>query len=284
MKVAYVTHYDAKHVNDSWSGTGYWIAQSLKREGLSTHYVGPLIQKNSFLCRFKQAFYKCNEGKKYEPSLELSVFRHYAKQVNKILQGLDYDVVFGPGGIPISYLKCEKPVVQWTDATFALIKDYYPWFRGLCRETVRNFELMERSTQSNCRLLIYSSEWAAQSAIRDYHTDPSKVKVVPFGANLDNNLTIEDVKAMINSRPSYRCNLLLVGVDWFRKGCDVACAVAKKLNENGLDTQLTIIGCTPPVDETIPRYVRNLGFVSKSTREGITYFNTSWLVIAMSAT
>ncbi len=274
MKIAYVTLGDARKINDGWSGTRYWMAKSLEGQGLSVYHVGHLIEKNSFLCRFKQILYQCNERKIYKPGLEMAVFKNYAKQVNKKLQGLDYDVVMSPDGFTISYLKCEKPIVQWSDATFALLKDFYPVFSTFCSETVRNFELMESSSQRNCKLLIYSSEWAAQSAIRHYHSDPSKVAVVPFGANLENNLTLEDIKSIIKSRKSDRCNLLLVGREWARKGCDVACAVVQKLNEMGLDTQLTIVGCTPPENTTIPGCVRIIGFVDKTTPEGMEKITT----------
>jgi glycosyltransferase involved in cell wall biosynthesis len=129
---------------------------------------------------------------------------------------------------------------------------------------------MERSAMERCKLAIYSSEWAAKSAIDYYKTDPNKVKVVPFGANISIHKTFSEVKELINSRPSDKCKLLFLGVDWFRKGGDVALKVAEELNNSGLDTQLTIVGSQPTFNYSIPDFVKPLGFINKSNQEGQT--------------
>ncbi|MFM5994140.1 MAG: glycosyltransferase, partial [Dolichospermum sp.] len=44
--------------------------------------------------------------------------------------------------------------------------------------------------------------------------------------------------------------------------------IAKKLNNLGLNTELTIVGCQPNLDENLPDFVKVLGFIPKSTSEG----------------
>jgi glycosyltransferase involved in cell wall biosynthesis len=61
---------------------------------------------------------------------------------------------------------------------------------------------------------------------------------------------------------------LFLGVDWFRKGGDVALKVAEELNKLGLNTELTVVGCQPIVEGSLPSFVKPLGFISKSTNEG----------------
>lgn len=119
-----------------------------------------------------------------------------------------------------------------------------------------------------CSLAIYSSDWAAKSAIHDYGADPAKVKVVPFGSNTDSPFTYDTIQDVIKARPSDCCKLLFLAVDWIRKGGDVAYEVAKKLNESGLRTELTVVGCNPSFDEPLPGFMNVLGFISKSTEEG----------------
>ncbi|HEX8299778.1 MAG TPA: glycosyltransferase family 4 protein, partial [Rubricoccaceae bacterium] len=63
------------------------------------------------------------------------------------------------------------------------------------------------------------------------------------------------------------CNLLFLGVDWYRKGGDVAVQVADALNAVGVPTTLTVVGCTPNLDRPRP-YVHLRGFISKATAEG----------------
>jgi glycosyltransferase involved in cell wall biosynthesis len=62
--------------------------------------------------------------------------------------------------------------------------------------------------------------------------------------------------------------LLFLGIDWFRKGGNVALEVAKKLNNSGLNTELTVVGCQPIVEGSLPDFVKPLGFIQKSTPEG----------------
>lgn len=268
MKIAYVTTYYAGNINDGWSGTGYHIAQSLIKQSLSLRYIGPLEKKNSFLLKFKQKIYNNLIRKKYLPALEPSVLKYYARQAEKILSKLDYDVVLSPGYFPIAYLHTEKPIVIWGDATFKLLKDYYPKYRNLCNETIKNWDLAEQIAQKKCRLLIYSSRWAAKSAVEDYQTDPSKVRVVPFGANIESNRDEGEIRNLVEARPRDKCKLLFVGVDWIRKGGNIAFKVAKELNQSGLNTELTIVGCEPIIDEPLPDFVKNLGFINKSAQEG----------------
>ena len=48
----------------------------------------------------------------------------------------------------------------------------------------------------------------------------------------------------------------------------MAYQVAKRLNQAGLKTELTIVGCEPLLKESLPEFVKTLGFISKSTEAG----------------
>jgi hypothetical protein len=78
--------------------------------------------------------------------------------------------------------------------------DFYPDFTNLCTETIRHGNEMEQSALSRCRLAIYSSEWAANSAIQHYNVNPTKVRVVPFGANIECDRRIEDIARIASSK------------------------------------------------------------------------------------
>ena len=65
------------------------------------------------------------------------------------------------------------------------------------------------------------------------------------------------------------CSLLFIGVDWLRKGGDLAVAVTKQLNERGLNATLTIVGCEPMLSGPLPTYVHYAGFLSKTRKEDV---------------
>lgn len=272
MRIAYVTNFDASTllVPNNWSGTGYYIGQALKcQSSLSLDYIGPLQDKKElqFLNEFK-SFYHRLHGKNYIKYIEPSILKDHASQISRKLNDIKADVIFSASSDSITYLEDDRPIVFWADATFANLIDFYPAYSNLCQESLQTAHLTQQIALEKARLAIYSSEWAAQTAIDYYHADPDKVKVVPFGANVESNKNIDEIRSIIAARPKDTCKLLFLGVDWFRKGGDVALEVAKYLNNVGLNTELTLVGCQSIDSQPIPDFVKSLGFISKSTSEG----------------
>ena len=194
--------------------------------------------------------------------------KNYARQVEQKLAQNKDAIVFSATVEPIAYLECSLPMVFWADATFAGIVNFYPQYSNLHSDVVQDWHQMEKSALERCRLAIYSSDWAAQSAIENYGAEPEKVKVVPFGANIDSELDSGLVKEAISAKKADVCKLLFLGVEWHRKGGNIAYQVTKLLNQAGINAELTIVGCQPEVEEPLPEFVKILGFISKSTAEG----------------
>jgi glycosyltransferase involved in cell wall biosynthesis len=179
-------------------------------------------------------------------------------------------LVFSPGAIPIAYLKTGYPVVMWSDATFAVMENYYPEFTGLAYSTIHDCHAYEHKVMTNSDMLIFSSEWAARSAVSRYHAKPSHVHVIQYGANINSVFTTnEEIENIINSRSRAEMKLLFIGQNWERKGAAKAIEVVNNLNKNGLNASLTIIGCKPPDNFALPQCVNVLGFVDKSKPEGM---------------
>lgn len=272
MDLAYVTTYDSTDVRN-WSGIGLYLSQALCDRARSFHRIGSLIDEPSLLSKVKQRYYWHFCKRAFLFDREPSVLQGYAMQISKMLQAVNVDVVFSPSTIPISQLECRQPIVFWTDATFGGIINFYPEFSNLCLETIKHGNNLEKAALDKCKLAIYSSSWAAQSAINLYQADPSKVKVVPFGANLACDRNLDDIKAIVSYRKSESCKLLFLGVDWKRKGGDVALSVTKELNRIGLPTELTVVGCRPHIDEPLPDFVKVIEFISKNNPEGLLRIN-----------
>jgi glycosyltransferase involved in cell wall biosynthesis len=269
MKISYVSAYDAQDVR-SWSGTPYHMSQALSQIANDVEYIGslkvPLSSKVLF--RAKQVFYKFLAGKRYIRDADLPTLKQFARQIDSRLSQSRSDVVISPTSYTLAYLKSKQPLVFWADATFAELIDYYPFHTNLCKESIRNGLAMEQAVFDKCKLAIFSSDWAANSALRNYRIDSAKVQVVSYGANIDCQRTLADIRESAQARPSNCCKLLFMGVNWQRKGGNIAVDVATALNQAGLKTELTLAGCQPPVDKPLPEFVRSLGFISKSTSAG----------------
>lgn len=281
MQIAYLTSYDVLD-STTWSqkqlglcGAGYHLAKSLEAQSMSLDYIGPLEQvKPSLEHKFKWHLNQKLFKKDYFYFLEPSVLEKYSSQVLPKLAKLNSDVVLCPENtIPLAYLECKQPIILWTDAPLSASVNHYPWLSKLTRETLNHLYAMEKLAMEKCKLLIFLSDWAAQTAIETYGIDPSKVTVVPWGANLEINRNSEDIHSIVEAKKDECCKLLFIGVDWFRKGGDIAFKIAEELNSRGIKTELSVVGCEPETEYPLPSYVKKLGFIPKNTWEGLNKIN-----------
>lgn len=245
IQIAYLTSVDIKK---SWSGISYHAAQALQKHCGEVFYIGP---QDSDQKSGKQAFYKTLRSllKKIARNYivydyHISVGKKFAKVASQVFAQRSFDVIVAPTSITeIAFLETDIPVVLLEDATFALLHNYYHLYTNIPKRAVRQLDAATNRALKKASLIVYSSAWAAQSAIKDYSADPQKVHVVPMGANFANLPGKEIVQ---QRKKSDRCRLLFVGVDWQRKGGQIAFETLLKLEELGIQAELIICGCIPP--------------------------------------
>jgi glycosyltransferase involved in cell wall biosynthesis len=267
MRLAYITTYDP---NDrrNWSGSGYSIMQALADQEISVDALGPLRADYKIVGRMKGKFYKKVFRSDHDYERERLPTQGYARQINEKLGYKDYDIILSPGSIPVSRLQCRQPIVIWADATFASYIEHYGIASALSRKTIRAGHITERLAYSRSSLLIFASQWAAKSAISCYKIDASKVKIVPFGANLQNPPNRQIVLDSIHSRSRATCHLVTIGTDWNRKGVSKSIELSVLLNNRGIPTTLSVVGCYPPAGFSVPGFVNLEGFIDKRTVNG----------------
>jgi glycosyltransferase involved in cell wall biosynthesis len=264
MKLVYLSYYDPYDIH-TWSGIASYMLKAIQSTFQEVKVIGNLKQNN--LITFIKGFLYGRIYKQiYTPPCEPSVLKRNSEYLERVLTKIDHEVVFSERTLPIAYLQTEKPIVFWHDANFA---GYLKLFRGsenFCSESKRNANKSEQLALSKCRLAIYSSEWAARTAIQYYDVDPDKVKVVPFGANINCNRNIQDIENILKNKKNDCCRLLFISVDWKTKGGDIAVKIAEQLNQRGINCELHIAGCTPLV--TSPDFVKIHGFICKASEQG----------------
>lgn len=125
----------------------------------------------------------------------------------------------------------------------------------------------ERRVLDKCLYACYASDWAAEAALKVYGSAyEKKIKVIPFGANMEVPRQRADIEKIIAAREPGKCNLLFIGRYWEAKGGPVALAVAEELHRRGVLVQLDVVGCAPTTE--VPEFVKVHGFVSKKSVEG----------------
>jgi len=246
LRIAYVSMVDPRN-RRSWSGTLSAIATALGNECGEVVFIGPLPMRSQRIRRAISLQLERTIG--WNPRLDLSegFMRRLGRIASRRIEASSCDLVVVPTQRwLIGQLRTSLPIVYVSDATPRLLRDYYAEFSSP-RLPERRFETLDRAERTaiaRAERLIYSSQWAADSAIADYGADPDLIGVFPFGANLDEPPTHGEINA---DPPSDRCDLLFVGRNWERKGGAIALDTLRALRGWGIAATLTVVGCTPPV-------------------------------------
>jgi len=272
MKIAFTTVFDPKNVQN-WSGTPFYMSNAFEQVA-DVEYISNLKNKTPLAYKFKKSLKRIFTGKRESLRFNFKVAENYSKQVAKRLANSDCDAIISPLINPITHLDSPKPIVLWTDALNASLLGFYPSSDSITSRFIEDANDLTLECIARSRLLIFSSDWAAQSAIATFGINNNKVKVVPFGANINESPQQDEITKNISTKNRDTVKLLFLGIDWYRKGGDIVFAVANELHARGQKVELNFVGCLPPNDVDIPAYVKCHGFVSKAQPEGYKLLQT----------
>jgi len=248
-RIAFVTYRDPMD-RRSRSGCYYFMVKALQKYCGDVHCVGPVCP---VIFRAGQVFNKASRfllGKGYDYTHSVPVAKNLAKFFKQRLSCISPDLIFAPvASTEIAYLDTSIPIVYESDATFASVEGYYAIYSGLFDFSSRQAHLIEKLAIQKASLLIYLSQRAARSAIRDYQAEGSKIHIIPQGANFED---IPSAETVLHPRGMDECRLLFVGVDWVRKGGEIAVEALNELRTMGIPARLTICGCVPPSRFRVP--------------------------------
>ncbi|HKX62999.1 MAG TPA: glycosyltransferase family 4 protein [Verrucomicrobiae bacterium] len=265
IEAIYLARDDALNV-ETWSGTPYWIGKALEKAGFRLHYACPIAEPYRLYYRIKGRLIRMM-GWDYSPAGERPWLRAYGRRATRLIAGKGGRVLFSCGRPQLPYLHTDLPIVFFDDASVPAITRTHPSVTNLFPAAKARLLEAERRVIEKCSWACYSSEWAAEGAARTYGgiLEP-KIKVVPFGANMDVERSEAEVDSIIRGRNRQQCNLLFVGRHWENKGGPIAVAAAEELHRRGVNVRLDVVG--PDLNGALPGFVRAHGFVSKNTVAG----------------
>ena len=263
LKIGYLSSEDPRNKR-VWSGTHYSIYNALRQVG-QVEILGPFVPeftltvgkiKNQVLLRlFKKRF-------DYRHSIALS--KAYAKYFSVKIKHGKYDLLVAPAAsAEIASLETDIPIIYISDGTFKSCLNYHKSLSNLTEESVKLGNKVEQLAIEKSKYVIVSSEWAAKSVKEDYGASDEKIKVIPFGANME---VLPSEQQLVFEIPT-EWRLLFVGVYWESKGGDIVFRAFNFLRERGYNVSLTILGCTPPV-EVKDEKITVIPFIDKNNLEG----------------
>lgn len=272
MKIAFLmNHFDRTDITKYPRSVGYYIVKSLEKQGVEVELIPPAISKPiELLYKIKQAYYKYFLNKRHLRYVDTGLVKNEAKKRSKILKKSNADFIFSFGPIGSAFLDTDKKISYWADACFPAIHGYAPTFSNLSKSTINNFNLIEQIGLNRTIATFYSSEWTYNSAIKNYEVDVDKLHVLPLGANLEIDYGTQTIQEIIQKRKETKvCKFLFVGTNWKYKGADKAIKIVEELNNKGLHSQLTIIGCEPLENRDLPDFVKVIKFIDTKTDVGL---------------
>ena len=269
MRVAFLANkYLDPRRSGSWSGLPYFIRRALEDAGVETSLIW-CEDRHRMACWVQFFYWRIRHRRRYLRYCNERLLQGYARQIERRLASAPpADAVFSVSTWLLAFLRTDLPTVLYTDACFSALLGFYESFSNLAPASVFEGHLVERLALNRCSRVIYSTSWAARAAQDAYDVDPAKTHVVFYGAGFHDPPDPADVAALIRARNPASCSLLLVGVDWKRKGADVAVAAVSALQARGCNARLTIVGCRPPPGRTLPPFVEVIPFLDKETAEG----------------
>lgn len=248
----------------AWSGIYFKVYETLKNQGFDVIILGPYpkSKKAARLIFLIEKFVKFFSSKRYyhHGSIASAFFR--GKYFTRIIKNTDCDIVFGvTAASEIAFLKTDKPIFYFTDASFGQLSTYYSNFNDLSRLSRWEANYVEKKALDKCKHIIYPSLWAKDYTLNYYGVSAYKLKVFKMGANLSFPDKINDRKTLKS-----RIKFLFLGVDWERKGGHLVLETLNELKRKKYDLELIVCGCTPTVKE---EYVQIIPFLNKNIKKDI---------------
>jgi glycosyltransferase involved in cell wall biosynthesis len=270
-RIAYYSIFDPLDKR-SWSGIPYYMGKVLQCYVGDVHFLGPvkfpwvLDKTLRGMQKLSRLFFK----REYIPKYSFLKNAYASYYLKKKMKGHTYDLLLAPAAASeLGLLTTNIPVIYFGDATYKLYSAYYKKeFNNQGFLSRWEGEQLEKRALKKSDLVIFTSRWAAQSAIKDYGVSEKKVEIIQLGANIDEIPARENI---FEKEKTQTLTLLFLSVDWHRKGGDIAFDTLVRLTDKGINAKLIVCGCVPPLQFTHPS-MEVIPFLNKNEPQDLQHF------------
>jgi glycosyltransferase involved in cell wall biosynthesis len=267
LRIAYISETSVQD-RHAWSGTVYYAHKALKDFGHDMIPLGPLRPKwIRYYCMALNQLSLFFLKKRFDYRHSTIYTKAFGKLFTKALKQHEFDCIVVCGGTEYAaYLQSNKPIFIILDRTIQGAINYHSILSNLLPASKEQSIASDKKAMQQAAKIIFSSQWAADHAINMYHLSSQKIRVMPFGANMDALPSADFV--FKHKKVSDVCNLLLIGTMWKNKGADIAINALNILIQNNIKVHLTIVGCTPETPIDNPN-VSIIPFLNKNEANGL---------------
>lgn len=269
MKIGFIAYHNPTDKRAA-SGTPFRIYKQLEKIGETTWI--PIKKKGSwkFLRLPLYLYNKLPFIKKVDwEHTKYANLLKYKHIDNSILN--DFDIIIANFCSSIITKKFNKPLIYLSDATFPAMVNYYEAYTNIPNFNIKQGFSIEKRAMELADKIILSSDWAKKSALKDLNIEEEKIKIIEFGANLEDNYITQETK----NYHSNKFNILFLGVKWERKGGNIAVETVRWLNENNVKADLHIVGIKELPENLLKLpFIKYHGFLDKNNDQDYNKINT----------
>lgn len=247
IKIAFVPgSYTRRRTQGSWMIAHKYMIQALEKHCGEVYNIGQISLKVDLLMgRILNIVTRTVFKKRLLSTLSFHIARKYGYVASQRLAKIPADVIIVPGGgaACVAFLETNVPIIMIEGAPFASWYNNFPPTSNFLKRSYYEANVLQELALKKASFILNPSEWAVNSVMENYHIERRKVRVLPYGANIDNPPPLD---AILAQRQLNNCRLLFVGADWKRKGGEIAFETLVKLEEMGIQAELIVCGCVPP--------------------------------------
>jgi glycosyltransferase involved in cell wall biosynthesis len=164
---------------------------------------------------------------------------------------------FFHGFTPWIRTRPERPYAAWSDSTFRDYIDIFHRREEFDRDDLERIEEAEATWLRSARRVLFTSNWAAQRAVRDYALDPNHVGTVGIFGELE----MPPSDAYAGSK-----EFVFVSTNFEAKGGKVVLEAFREVRKRNPDATLVVIGDRPS-DVTSEPGITFTGFLRKESHD-----------------
>lgn len=235
VKILYVAgRWDPRNHSEG-SGTDYEVYNALVRQGANIEITGPFRFNYSIperlAHRIHSLFFKTRLTK-----YPIAYFHKSGNEVTRAIKAVNPDVVVSKYSAPLVFAKVDKPLVYVCDSTVKWIKGQWIAFSKIA---YTGMSIWENRVVQKCDRIVTFSQANADVLNEEYKIPAERIVVFPIPASIPEEVIPNEINP---DRPLHPLKLLLVGRDYVRKGVDKAIDIITQLNEQGIPSELRVVG------------------------------------------
>jgi glycosyltransferase involved in cell wall biosynthesis len=259
MKALYIALHNPT-ILDLASGVDYFHYQALLNGEFDVKWIAPNPPESLWIEQMIARVFQ-RSGKRFV-KYPISMVWNASQAVKKVVKRWKPDVLLTMNMASLVFYHGDTPAILSRDTTFFGQQQFWPVY-GNFAMVINMWQ--ERLAFRNSARVLTNSKWSKKIICENYGVSPSLIDTFVLPSALPVQVIPDKVDITKWKKLESPLRLLLVGRDTKppRKGINIAIEVVHKLNEAGLQAELTICGTHGQNDQ----YIKYVGPFTKSIPE-----------------